>query len=917
MPIRDLPMPSLPFALTKIQPPRPRGEHLARPQLERQLACAIGQARLLLLSAPAGFGKTALMAQLLASIEQQPGAVVAWIAADDDDDLARFVACLVAALEPHDLPWRISPQALATLGQQPRGLRRIADELLSALGGADLPPGPGPGPGQEHGQGLIVLDDAHRIADARIFELLDLLLEQLPAPWTVLLASRTDPPLSLARLRAQGELLELRQADLGFADDEVRSLAEQRGAGSALVQSLIERLQGWPAGIRLSLDAATLAGPRAPAALGQRHLFDYLASEVLADMPDGLRRFLLQTSVLAELEAGRCAALTGDPHAAERLDDIERRGLFVTVLDGPQLTLRLHDLFRDFLEDRLRHESPEALAGLLHLAADTEPDAARRIAYLQRAGDWAAAEAALNAVARGWLTDGLLTQTQRLLAQFPPAWRERSSPLTLLQGLAAWARWEFPAMAGHFQQALRLAEQQGLADQAQLARAYVALSLCQVDQRDDAAALLAELRTQALPREAEVTTLTASLWHAGDYGPVWPSAAYMARRNELLAGCTDVGLWYQATPNPRDVALPGIAPALTLFVERALRLAPEHPTAMSAIAWLLHSLIALWQGDAARAAERLERADEEARWLGSPRNVGTMLALARGMLHALRGDVDATRRAAAHFLADPEQEPPSARREKLRRSAQFQALRLAMIADDTERAGALATTLGAPDLLVSNRIAQRARELALPAFAAELAERWPQAVDCWQVALQTPDALEWYGLLTEGRLRLAAALVRLGRPREAAPHVEAAALRCASDGWIGSALLAGPRALAVLAHGGLVLGAGTQAALANWLDRAEQLRGHRQPRVPVIATAAPVAGQGLLAALSTREREVLERLAAGDSNKLIARALDLSPHTVKRHVANILDKLGVQTRGQAAACWRESRPAQQEASRLS
>ncbi|NKI96771.1 LuxR C-terminal-related transcriptional regulator [Rhizobacter sp. SG703] len=901
-----------PFALTKIQPPRPRGEHLARPQLERQLAAAIGQARLMLLSAPAGFGKTALMGQLLASCS---GTAVAWIAADDDDDLARFVACLAAALEPLDLPWRISPQALSMLGPQPRGLRRIADELLSALGGADLPQG--------QGQGLIVLDDAHRIADARIFELLDLLLEHLPAPWTVLLASRTDPPLSLARLRAQGELLELRQAELGFADDEVRALAAQRGAGASLVQSLIERLQGWPAGIRLSLDAATLAGNRTPAALGQRHLFDYLASEVLADMPDGLRRFLLQTSVLAELQAGRCAALTGDPQAAGWLDDIERRGLFVTVLDGPQLTLRLHDLFRDFLEDRLRQESPEALTGLLHRSADTEPDDARRIAYLQRVGDWAAAEAALDAVARGWLTDGRLTQAQRLLAQFPPAWREGSAPLMLLQGLAAWTRWEFPAMAGHFQQALRLAEQQGLADQAQLARAYVALSLCQLDKRDEAAALLAELRTQALPREAEVTTLTASLWHAGDYGPVGPSAGYMARRNELLADCTDIGLWYQATPNPRDVALPGIAPALTLFVERALRLAPEQPTAMSAIAWLLHGLTALWQGDAARAAERLERATEEARWLGSPRNVGTMLALARGLLHALRGDVDATRRAAAHLVADADQEPPSARREKLRRHAQFQALRLAMIADDGERARALVAALGAPDLLVSNRIAQRARELALPALSAELAEDWPQAVAGWQAALQTPDALEWYGLLTEGRLRLAAALVRLGRPRDAAPFVEAAVARCATDGWIGSALLAGPRVLAVLAHGGLVLSAGAQVALANWLDGAERLRGHRPPsadNASAIASREPAAVPQAdpLASLSAREREVLARMAAGDSNKVIARAFELSPHTVKRHVANILDKLGADTRGQAAARWRDvqSTPGEAQASRV-
>jgi len=870
-----------PFALTKIQPPRPRGEHLARPQLVQPLARAIGAARLALLCAPAGFGKTALLAQLLAD-EALQAASIAWIAADEDDDLARFVACLVAALEPHDLPWRMSPHALATLEQQPRGLRRIADELLGALGGA------------ERSRGLVVLDDTHRIADARIFELLDLLLEHLPPAWTLLLAGRTDPPLALARLRARGELLELRQAELGFAPDEVRALADRRGAAPALVDALVERLQGWPAGVRLSLDAALRpAGPVAAAPLGQRHLFDYLASEVLADMPPALRAFLLQTSVLAELDAPHCAALTGDPQAAARLEEIERRGLFVTVLDGPQLTLRLHDLFRDFLEDRLRQEAPQALPELLRRAAAGEADDARRIGYLLRAGDWAAAEAALCGVGRGWLADGLLTQTQRMLEQFPPAWRERSSPLLVLQGLAAWTRWDFAAMAETFQQALRVAEQQGDRLQAQRARAYVALSLCQVDKRDEAAAALAALRADTLAPETEVTVLTASLWHAGDYGPVAPAAGYLARRNELLADCRDIALWYQATPNPRDVMLPGAGPALTVFVERALRLAPEYPTAMSAISWLMHGLVALWHGDAASAAERLERAEDEARWLGRPRNVGMMLALARGLLQALRGDIDGTRAEAAHVLADPEREAPGARRDKLRRAVQFQALRLAMVAGDEARAGELVQQLGAPDLGVTQRIAQRARELALPAFAAELSRRWSQVIAHWQAALQVPDALEWYGLSTEARLRLAAALVRERRLPEAAAQVEAAAQRCAADGWMGSALLAGPGTLAVLAQGGLVLAPATKTALSQWLDRAEQLRGHP----PATAPAAPFPG------LSARECEVLERMAAGDSNKLIARAFDLSPHTVKRHVANILGKLGVETRGQAAARW--------------
>ena len=146
------------FALAKIQPPRPRVGLIERPALERALGRALLEQRLVLLLAPAGYGKTVALTQAIRQLPQRTA--LAWICADEDDQLQRFLACLSTALEPYDLPWRMAPDALPTLAQTERGLRDVAVELVNALAASERP------------RGLIVLDDLHRIADPRIFELL-------------------------------------------------------------------------------------------------------------------------------------------------------------------------------------------------------------------------------------------------------------------------------------------------------------------------------------------------------------------------------------------------------------------------------------------------------------------------------------------------------------------------------------------------------------------------------------------------------------------------------------------------------------------------------------------------------------------------------------------------------------------------
>ena len=421
------------LAPAKIRLPRPRAGLIERTELDRRLGEALIRRSLVLLVAPAGFGKTvALMRQLQAL---PPDHAVAWVTADADDDLPRLLLCLVEALEPYDLPWRMAPEALVEQAAQKVGLREAVEVLRAALAATAVE------------RGVIALDDLHAISDVQVFEFLRLLLHSLPDKWTLAIASRTEPPLALARLRSRREMAEFRHAELSFSLQEVEQLSRMATGQDdpAVARSLHERTQGWPAGLSLSLNTAVGRQPEVPSRptsqkLSRRHMFEYLAEEVLTRMPDELREFLLRCSVLPELSAERCAALSAQPQprAAELIEETERRGLFVAVLDGETLTLRLHDLFRDFLEEQLRRRYPDEVPLLLRRAAEVEVDPARKVALLLRAGAWAAAEHAVVDAVDVALAYGRIAQAKRLIDQFPVHLREQSANLAFARGLCAW-----------------------------------------------------------------------------------------------------------------------------------------------------------------------------------------------------------------------------------------------------------------------------------------------------------------------------------------------------------------------------------------------------------------------------------------------------------------------------------------------
>jgi LuxR family transcriptional regulator, maltose regulon positive regulatory protein len=887
------------FALTKIQAPRPRVTWVARPSLQAALAKALAQRRVVLLCAPAGFGKTALLAQALAN--PAPGEALAWISADAGDDLQRLLGCMLAALDACDPPWRTAPETLATRAAEADASVRgtIAAAIINTLEAT----------GVTHG--IIAFDDLHRVDDPAFFAFLDLLIERLGPRWSLALASRVEPPLALARLRAAGELAEFRQPQLQFDREETRALVT--GLDAAVAEALFERTQGWPAGLRLALEALQQAGGSeggAQAAASRqlervlqatdRPLFELLTTEVVDQLQPELAAFLLRVSVLPELEAQRCAAVSAQPDAARLLDEVERLGLFVEVLDSPTQSLRLHSLFRAALQRRLALEQPGLLVELRRRAAATETDPFRRIQLLLEAGEVEEAARALEAHAPPAIAVSGTSTVINLLARFPAPWREHSAELLFVRGLVSWVHWDFPAMLGHLDRAAAAFAMRGDRLREQLTHAYRATALIARGRLDEAAAMLDELQPLDLSAPTRIVVLNAQSWLAIDSGRLYDVAPLVERMLDLLRDCDRIDLWYQTTPPNRLPGLPGMVEPLRRHAELLLRVAGEGPTPLRAMGMLVRAWCALWQGRLDEAAGLRELADEDARWSGSTGALrGHELALA-AFGHALAGDGERAMGAALTRVRELQPGYGAWGRYVL----WLFATRVAALTGQLPALREAWSRLEAARALLDAGVPAASLRVQLP-LAAQLAwleGRPADAISGWREALESEEAIDLYGQAAEVRLRCARALVTMGERRAAAAQLQPVFERARQEGGPGGALLA-TDALLELAQldWQMDLDADHAAELRAWARSLAQRRVAASRAAE--ASAARRDGGGVR--LSPREQQVLDMIAAGEGNKHIARALDLSLHTVKRHVANILDKLDVASRGQAAA-WRRA-----------
>lgn len=410
----DLSRPTpLPLVRTKLSPPGLLPDTLHRPRLVERLSAAMRR-RLTLISAPAGYGKTTLLAQWLAAEHtptQAGGATssdnhlghpstprppaIAWLTLDAaDNDPQTFLSYLSAALD--ELRPEGSRRHIPSPGR-PVAVEAVLADLLNDLA-------------EFAGEAVIVLEDYHTITSATFHRNIAFVVDHLPPRAHLVIATRADPPLPLARLRARGHLAELRSADLAFTPEEAAAylletmeLSLSRGQ----IAALIERTEGWPAGLQLiatALHDRTDQAAFVESVIGShRYIVDYLIEDVFNRLPPHIQAFLLQTSILDRLCGPLCDAVLGanaerheapardpDPPALPRspdsnqppspsspdgsysrliLDTLDRENLFLIPLDGERQWYRYHHLFAEVLRDRLMTGVPADQVAMLHRRA--------------------------------------------------------------------------------------------------------------------------------------------------------------------------------------------------------------------------------------------------------------------------------------------------------------------------------------------------------------------------------------------------------------------------------------------------------------------------------------------------------------------------------------------------------------------
>ncbi|MDQ3222156.1 MAG: tetratricopeptide repeat protein, partial [Gemmatimonadota bacterium] len=343
---------STPILATKLYVPPPQPKVVLRPRLIERLNEGLDR-RLILVSAPAGFGKTTLLSEWLAALPRES----AWLSRDEgDNDPTRFLAYFVAALQT--IAPNIGEGVLGVLQSPQPPTETVLTTLLNEITTVE-------------DDFVLVLDDYHVIDAKPVDDVLAFLIEHLPPRMHLLIATREDPQLSLARLRGRGQLTELRAAGLRFTPSEAGEFLKgvmDLNLSAEDIVALETRTEGWIAGLQmaaLSMQGRADTASFIQAFTGSHHfILDYLVEEVLQCQPERVRGFLLQTSILDRLSGPLCDAVTGQDGGKGMLEALERGNLFVVPLDDKRRWYRYHHLFADVLQARSMEEQPDQVPGL-------------------------------------------------------------------------------------------------------------------------------------------------------------------------------------------------------------------------------------------------------------------------------------------------------------------------------------------------------------------------------------------------------------------------------------------------------------------------------------------------------------------------------------------------------------------------
>jgi LuxR family maltose regulon positive regulatory protein len=892
-----------PFAYTKLHIPRLRRRVLPRPRLVAQVRNAMTDTRVLLLSAPAGSGKTTLLATVLAEGTPEQAA---WIALDgNDNDLVQFLTLLIAAIEQLFGFTAASARTLlenGSGGERSTWGRHIVTALINDIVAADAPPLPSSALPR-----VLVLDDLHLLHDPIIYALLEYAIERLPPSLVLMVATRHDPPLPLARLRARRDLVEIRLNELKFTFAEVEQLLNERldlNVSAEVLAQLYERTEGWAAG--LSLLAISLEQLGEGTERGQfldhlehteRFLFDYLAEEVLNLQEPATRTFLLESSILKELTPSLTHAVTGDPTSATRLESLYRHNLFLTMLEQREgePVYRYHDLFAEFLQTRLRQTVPFAAWRTLHRrAALVELHPTRRMYHLLQAEAWEEAAQFLLSIGAEYIAHSRGELLYQWISALPDSLVEQYPRLSLWAGQEVWNRMDVAAAHTFFERARATfaAQNDAVGEGEALAHLAITQSLDAPLERTEPT--IHRALTLPLPPAQRVALL---LTYALRF-------VFNARWREGLERVDEAIQLAQEEPTPavlRNLALYCAAPFVVLSggIERwarVLRLIERHgPVHHSQwridhlqIRTLYHTGIGAWK-KAIEDCDTLYALVEP--WGISPWRLINIAAIPirvpaiqsrllfppdegfNRILALEQETVDSFSKGTAIFYLF---------------HYAYSALELGRMEEITElydRIRAFCFNHPQPDMALLERLL--AGRIALYRHQEAEAER--ALTEAAAIQADYPYTI----LFADANLLLAALYLRQQHFQRALDHLAPRLAQYSADGATGFCMWQG-RIIVPLLQFAIAQGVHTDIAetiLQRWNE-------------PLVATPPDTEKGGLFVPhtgqyLSLREVEVLTWVARGANAGAIAEHLIISPHTVRQHIKNLYNKLGVSSRAEA------------------
>jgi LuxR family maltose regulon positive regulatory protein len=882
--------------LTKFRIPRVRRDAVARPELLARVTVAVETNPVTLVSAPGGYGKTTLLTQFASNgIASGPTTRhIVWLAIDsDDNDSYRLFASMLRAVEPLALAWESDPRSLlanaaGSASQQRASLAALVNALCTSTAQRIV----------------LVLDDFHRIESSAALAMIESLVERLPDHVSLLIGTRLEPALPLARWRVHGELAEFTPHDLEFSESEAVTLAMTRlgvAPDSKLVRDALRRTRGWAAGLSMMLQSRSAArnsmqAKGDSAESGDRHLFAYLAQEVLAELPDDLQQFILHCSILSELNPSLCHAVSGREDARDILEDLYRRSLFLTAIDEQTPVLRFHDLFRDFLQGELERRSPNIVRELHQRAGRAETAMPRTIAHYLQAQCWDEAIQRIVQSGEAMLIEGAHATLERWIDAIPEAAKAKHASIGYLRGVCAWLRWDWPRAKKEFgAAATQLNQPEHAARRLRCLFMYVD-ALNSSGDAADAASVLDEIAQQPLHNVASAQLALQRAWHAMPTGEPKLVGQY---HDEFVAHIEKNPA--RVIPATADlihcvcIGIPGVARSFDRYYALSEQVHPNSKSPWKFAALAVGLWAHFWYGRRDEVERLLQQGEIMHQRFGSIRMVTERLVQFKAQYLGATGQTKKSI-AAAQAIVDSLQAPEAAgHRAAWLRGYLHGLARQYWLALDAEGFIALLPQLIGPRRPAEWPFIDAATETAR-GQAAILAKDWLGAQSILEVAVQLHARYRMPMTYSDPRVSLAYAHFMQGDKARALRSFLPVYEEVINDQAIGLLLLE-PRPVvnALLESLPLEMRRATQhQALVRQLD----LWSGSAIEAP--QTVGPLSG------LSEREVEVLAQVAAGASNKHIARDLSLSLHTVKRHIANILDKLDCASRGQAADMYRRS-----------